>query len=62
MSDIDERIASAPLPTAKTLKQRSSLPVQAWRFVRINARMIRMIRRGHAPLSSQTRRRARTAS
>ena len=59
MSDIDERIASAPLPTSKTLRQRSSLPVQAWRFARINVRMVRMIRKGHAPLSSQTRRSAR---
>jgi len=61
MSDIDERIAAAPLPTTKTLKQRSSLPVQTWRFARINLRMIRMIRKGHAPLSSQTRKQTRTA-
>lgn len=60
MSDIDERIASAPLPTDKTLRRRSSLPVQAWRFARINVRMVRMIRRGHAPLSSQTRTPRRT--
>jgi hypothetical protein len=62
MSDIDERIVSAPLPTSKTLRQRSSLPVQAWRFARINVRMVRMIRKGHAPLSSQTRNKTRTAS
>lgn len=61
MSDIDERIASAPLPTDKTLKRRSSLPVQAWRFARINLRMVQMIRKGHAPLSSQTGRAARRA-
>lgn len=54
MSDIDGRIAAAPLPTDRTLRMRSSLPVQAWRFARINLRMVRMIRRGHAPLSSQT--------
>jgi hypothetical protein len=54
MSDIDERIAAAPLPTDKTLRRRSSLPVQAWRFARINVRMVQMIRKGHAPLSSQT--------
>ena len=62
MSDIDERIASAPLPTDKTLRQWSSLPVQAWRFARINLRMIQMIRKGHAPLSSQTTTKTRTAS
>ena len=62
VSEIDERIASAPLPTDKTLRRRSSLPVQAWRFARINLRMVRMIRRGHAPLSSQTREKTRTAS
>jgi len=55
MSDIDERIASAPLPTDRTVRMRSSLPVQAWRFVRINLRMVRMIHRGHAPLSSRSR-------
>ena len=54
MSDIDERIAAAPLPTDKTLRRRSSLPIQAWRFARINLRMVQMIRKGHAPLSSQT--------
>ncbi len=64
MSDTDRRIAAAPLPTERTLRRRSSLPVQAWRFARINLRMVRMIRRGHAPLSSQTRRtkKTRTAS
>ncbi len=54
MSDIDERIAAAPLPTDRTLRLRTSLPFQAWRFARINLRMVRMIRRGHAPLSSRT--------
>jgi hypothetical protein len=53
VSDIDERIAAAPLPTERTLRMRASVPVQAWRFARINLRMVRMIRRGHAPLSSQ---------
>lgn len=62
MSNIDERIASAPLPTDKTLRHRSSLPVQAWRFAVINLRMVRMIRKGHAPLGSQTRNKTRTAS
>ncbi len=48
MSTADERIASAPLPTARTLRRRSSLPVQLVRFASINLRMIRMIRRGHS--------------
>lgn len=37
----------APLPTARTLRARQSLIVQAWRFVVINLRMARMIRRSH---------------
>ena len=49
MSDTDERIASAPLPTARTLRRRNGLVTQAWRFAVINLRMIRMIRRSHAP-------------
>lgn len=41
------RIASAPLPTAGTLRRRMSVGLQAWRFVLINLRMISMIRKGH---------------
>ena len=48
MSTIDERIASAPLPTARTLRMRTSIPVQVVRFAGINLRMLRMIRRGHS--------------
>ena len=42
-----ERTASAPLPTDRTLRLRSNVPFQLWRFAVINLRMIRMIRKGH---------------
>ena len=41
MSDIDDRIANAPLPTDRTLRRRNGLVTQAWRFAVINLRMIR---------------------
>ncbi|MHA7649564.1 hypothetical protein ACX9NE_07345 [Mycobacterium sp. ML4] len=52
MTDIDsqvnvqtaERIADAPLPTDATLRKRQNLAIQLWRFVRINLRMMRIIR------------------
>ncbi|WP_198955082.1 hypothetical protein [Kineosporia sp. R_H_3] len=47
MSDVDDRIATAPMPTAKTLRRRHSLPIQLWRFAVVNVRMIRMIGKGH---------------
>ncbi|CAN5464634.1 hypothetical protein BH11ACT8_BH11ACT8_03890 [soil metagenome] len=47
--ETDARIAAAPLPTARTLRHRNSLGIQAWRFAVINLRMIRMIRRSHTP-------------
>lgn len=40
-------VEHAPLPTTRTLGRRRSLVVQAWRFVVINLRMARMIRRSH---------------
>lgn len=42
-----DRIASAPLPTDKTLRRRLNIPFQLWRFAVINLRMLRMIRKGH---------------
>lgn len=42
-----ERIADAPLPTRRTLRRRQNLVVQAWRFARINLKMMRIIVRGH---------------
>ena len=44
-SAADERIAAAPLPTARTLRWRSNLIVQTWRFARINLRMLHIIRK-----------------
>lgn len=47
MNIADDRIAAAPLPTARTLRRRRSIPVQLWRFGQINLRMMRMVRRAH---------------
>ncbi len=43
----EQSLDHAPLPTARTLRQRQSLVLQAWRFTIINLRMARMIRRSH---------------
>lgn len=43
----DEAIASAPLPTERTLRRRRNVLVQVVRFVAINLKMIRVIARGH---------------
>ena len=37
----------APAPTSRTLRRRSSLPVQLYRFAAINLRMAKMVRRSH---------------
>ncbi len=42
-----ERIADAPLPTRTTLRLRQNLPIQLWRFARINLKMMRIILGGH---------------
>jgi hypothetical protein len=47
MSTTDDRIAAAPLPTARTLRRRRSIPFQLWRFGTINLRMLRMVRKAH---------------
>jgi len=47
MSDVDRSIAEAPLPTARTLRKRRSLPFQAMRFVAFNLRMMKMVTRAH---------------
>jgi hypothetical protein len=44
-SAADDRIAAAPLPTARTLRRRSNLVIQTWRFARINLRMLHIIRK-----------------
>ncbi len=38
----------APMPTKRTVRMRTSVPYQIWRFVRVNSRMIKMIRRSHS--------------
>ena len=47
MDDTDESIARAPLPTPETVRARTNVAVQLWRFTAINLRMIKMIRKGH---------------
>jgi hypothetical protein len=47
MDHADDAVASAPLPTPKTVRARNNLPLQAWRFVAINLRMVKIIRKGH---------------
>jgi hypothetical protein len=39
--------STAPMPTARTVRQRSSLPVQAVRFSAVSLKMMRMILRSH---------------
>jgi hypothetical protein len=45
MDSTDSDIAIAPLPTDKTLRARKNLFVQFGRFVAINAKMLKIIRR-----------------
>jgi hypothetical protein len=47
MDDADASIARAPLPTEETIRSRTNLAVQAWRFAAINVRMVKMILKGH---------------
>ena len=47
MDSVDDRIAAAPLPTERTLRRRTSMPVQLLRFALINLRMLRIIRKDH---------------
>jgi hypothetical protein len=47
MDDTDANIASAPLPTAKTLRARKNLVIQFGRFVAINTKMLKIIRKEH---------------
>ena len=42
----DERIQAAPLPLPKTLRQRSSIPIQLWRFALINLKIVKMVTKG----------------
>jgi hypothetical protein len=47
VDNVEESIAAAPLPTERTVRNRTNLAVQAWRFAVINIRMIQMILKGH---------------
>lgn len=47
METVEERIASAPLPTRGTINRRTNLLMQAIRFVVINLKMIRVIFKSH---------------
>ena len=40
-------LSKSPLPTAKTLKMRRSIPFQFTRFLVFNARIMRMVLKGH---------------
>ena len=40
-------LSKAPLPTAKTLRMRRSLPFQFARFLSFNTRIMRMVVKGH---------------
>ncbi|HON74578.1 MAG: hypothetical protein U0Q14_03495 [Dermatophilaceae bacterium] len=43
----DRVVGAAPLPTEKTLKARRNLVIQAGRFVLLNARIMKMVLKGH---------------
>jgi hypothetical protein len=47
MDNPQDGISHAPLPTSKTLKFRKNIPIQIWRFIVINIKMLNMIRKGH---------------
>ena len=40
-------VSASPMPTEKTLRMRRSLPFQFTRFMSFNARIMRMVLKGH---------------
>jgi hypothetical protein len=46
-SDVNERIAGAPLPSAPELRQRSSLTRQGVRFAVLNLKIFKLTRQHH---------------
>ena len=46
-SDPIADLSKSPLPTAKTLKMRQSVPFQFTRFLSFNSRIMRMVIKGH---------------
>jgi hypothetical protein len=45
--DAQRSIDAAPLPTASTLRQRKNLVFQTIRFASLNAKILRMVLKGH---------------
>jgi hypothetical protein len=45
MDDTEANVARAPLPTAKTLRARKNLLIQFGRFLAINTKMLKIIRK-----------------
>ncbi len=45
--DTARALSRAPLPTRSTLRMRQSLPMQAYRFVVLNAKIMRIVLKGH---------------
>ena len=43
----DPSAYEAPMPTERTIRQRRSLPIQAYRFAAVSLKMTRMILRSH---------------
>jgi hypothetical protein len=44
---VDPSAFEAPMPTTRTVRLRTNLPLQAWRFAAVSLRMTRMILRSH---------------
>jgi len=44
----DPSAYEAPMPTARTVKLRTNLPIQAYRFAAVSLKMTRMILRSHS--------------
>jgi hypothetical protein len=44
---IEPRDYQAPLPTAGTVRRRTNLPIQTYRFGAVSVKMMRMILRSH---------------
>ena len=47
MDNSATKIATAPLPTRKTLRSRKNIPFQVLRFAVFNIRMLKMVMRAH---------------
>lgn len=44
---VDPSGYEAPMPTERTVRLRTNLPLQAWRFAAVGVKMTRMILRSH---------------